>query len=233
MGQHNGVKHQASVMKVLNAALKAVDPYSAVNRALHSADTSGYDQVYVVGAGKAGAAMARAAEDALGGRIAGGWVVVKDGYADTGGAPLSRIEIAQAMHPVPDERGVRATTRLLEIADGAGENDLVLCLISGGGSALLAATAPGLSLEDLQATTSLLLRSGATINELNAVRKHLSAVSGGQLARRASPASVLSLILSDVIGSPLDVIASGPTAPQRLPVPMQPSVRRSFADLAF
>jgi hydroxypyruvate reductase len=168
-------------------------------------------EVYVLGAGKAGAAMSRAAEEAMGDRITGGLVIVKDGHGV--GAQLRHIELVEASHPVPDARGVEATARLLQIAERAGERDLVLCLISGGGSALLTSPAEGVSLEDVQSITQMLLKSGATINELNAVRKHLSRVSGGLLARAAAPAQVLSLILSDVTGSPLDVIASGPTAP--------------------
>ncbi|HKP52831.1 MAG TPA: glycerate kinase [Chloroflexia bacterium] len=204
-------------MSVLNAALQAADPYLATLRLLNFEldiiSNLNDGKGYVVGAGKAGEAMARAAEEVLGERIASGLVVVKEGYTGTGGAPLSRVMVCEAGHPVPDERGVSATTRLLEIVNGAQSGDLVICLISGGGSALLTAPAEGISLEDVQETTRLLLRSGATINELNAVRKHLSRISGGQLARAAAPAHVLSLILSDVTGSPLDVIASGPTAP--------------------
>ncbi|HEX9987285.1 MAG TPA: glycerate kinase [Chloroflexia bacterium] len=205
--------HRDVVMDVLGAALAAVDPYRAVLRALEATQIADAQRVYVLGAGKAGAAMSRAAEEAFGERIAGGLVLVKDGHGIPGGERLGRIELVEASHPVPDVRGVAATTRLLDIADRAGEGDLVVCLISGGGSALLTAPAEGISLEDVQATTQLLLRAGATINELNAVRKHLSQVAGGLLARRAAPADVLSLILSDVTGSPLDVIASGPTAP--------------------
>lgn len=220
-----GVHHRAIVLQVLNAALQAADPYLAVLSALRAEDTGAYNKIYVIGGGKAGAAMARAIEESLGERIVRGLVIVKEGHNEkTGGAPLplqaqdqgrllQRIELVEAAHPVPDGRCIAATSRMLEIADAADEDSLVICLISGGGSALLASTVDGISLEDLQATTGALLRSGATINELNAVRKHLSNVSGGQLARRASPARVLSLILSDVTGSPLDAIASGPTAP--------------------
>jgi glycerate 2-kinase len=153
--------------------------------------------------------MVAAAEEALGDRIAGGFVVVKDGCA----VPVRRVEIADAGHPVPDARGLAASARLLELAQGAGEEDLVLFLVSGGGSALTPAPAPPITLAEKQELTRLLLASGATIGELNAVRKHLSRFKGGQLARAASPASVLTLALSDVIGDPLDVIASGPTAP--------------------
>lgn len=205
--------HRDVVMDVLGAALAAVDPYRAVLWALQSTQVRNAQRVYVLGAGKAGAAMSRAAEEAFGERIAGGLVLVKDGHGLAGGGRLERIELVEASHPIPDRRGVEATGRLLEIADSAGASDLVVCLISGGGSALLPAPAEGISLEDMQSTTQLLLRAGATINELNAVRKHLSQVAGGLLARRAAPAGVLSLILSDVTGSPLDVIASGPTAP--------------------
>src|SRR5262245_42140237 len=166
-------------------------------------------RVVVLGCGKAGAAMARAVEGSLGDRVTEGFVVVKDGY----GGPTRRIRLAEAGHPVPDARGQRAAQRLLELARGAAADDLVIVLISGGGSALTPAPAPPITLEEKQATMRLLLEAGATINELNAVRKHLSLIKGGQLARAASPACVLTLVLSDVIGDPLDVIASGPTAP--------------------
>ena len=209
------------VMQVLRAALAAADPYRAVVAALtHNAKAAQMlasippeGKIYVVGAGKAGAAMSRAVEAVLGDRIASGLVIVKDGHVETGGAPLSRITLREAAHPVPDSRSVGATAELLSLVESTGAHDLVICLISGGGSALLTQPVEGIALEDVQAVTSLLLKSGATINELNAVRKHLSRVSGGQLARIAAPARVLSLILSDVTGSPLDVIASGPTVP--------------------
>jgi hydroxypyruvate reductase len=166
-------------------------------------------RVFLLGAGKASGAMAAAAEDVLGDRVAGGFVVVKDGY----GARLRRVEIAEAGHPVPDARGLAASARLLELARGAGEGELIVFLVSGGGSALTPAPAPPITLAEKQELTRLLLASGATIGELNAVRKHLSLFKGGQLARAAWPARVLTLALSDVIGDPLDVIASGPTAP--------------------
>ncbi len=166
-------------------------------------------RVLVLGAGKAGASMARSVEAMLGARVSEGFVVVKDGYR----LPTTRIEIAEAGHPVPDERGVAASARLLALAESATADDLVLFLVSGGGSALTPAPAPPVTLEEKQAVTRLLLDAGATINELNAVRKHLSRFKGGLLARAAAPATVLTLALSDVIGDPLDVIASGPTAP--------------------
>jgi glycerate 2-kinase len=212
-----GVRHRSVVTEVLNAALGAVNPYTAVLEALRSPqieeDIEPYKRVHVIGAGKAGAAMARACEEALGERIAGGLVIVKEGHALAHGQPHGRVEIVEAGHPVPDRRGEEATARLLDIAGSAGSDDLLICLISGGGSALLVSPAEGISLDDTQATTQLMLRAGATINELNAVRKHISRIAGGQLARAASSARVLSFILSDVVGSPVDVIASGPTAP--------------------
>jgi glycerate 2-kinase len=221
MEPEGGILHRSEVMAVLGAALEAVDPYGAVLKALREhpdalaalGSVRPGGRVYVVGAGKAGAAMAKATEDALGERIAEGLVIVKDGHASTGRGGLAFIETQEASHPVPDARGAEGTRRVLEIAGRAGEGDLVICLISGGGSALLTAPADGITLEDVQSLTAQLLRAGANIRELNTVRKHLSVVSGGQMARAASPARVLSLILSDVTGSPLDVIASGPTVP--------------------
>lgn len=167
------------------------------------------DRVLVLGLGKAGSAMAAAAERALGDAISDGLVVVKDGHT----APTARVRVVEAGHPVPDARGERAARELLDLARGAGERDLVLVLISGGGSALTPAPAPPVTLAEKQRLTRLLLNAGATIGELNAVRKHLSALKGGQLARAAAPARVVALVLSDVVGDPLDVIASGPTVP--------------------
>jgi hydroxypyruvate reductase len=163
----------------------------------------------VLGVGKAAGAMARAAEGILGDRVTEGFVVVKDGYA----VPTARIEVAEAGHPVPDARGLEASARLLTLASSASERDLVLVLVSGGGSALTPAPADPITLAEKQAVTRLLLEAGATIGELNAVRKHLSRFKGGLLARAAQPATVVTLALSDVVGDPLDVIASGPTVP--------------------
>ena len=196
-----------AVRVIWEAALAAGDVTPLVRAHLHL--DRDHARVFLLGAGKASGAMAAAAEQALGDRIAGGFVVVKDGY----GARLTRVEMAEAGHPVPDARGLAASRRLLEIARGAREDDLVLFLVSGGGSALTPAPAPPITLAEKQELTRLLLASGATIGELNAVRKHLSLFKGGQLARAAWPALVLTLALSDVIGDPLDVIASGPTAP--------------------
>jgi glycerate 2-kinase len=201
------VTSRDAVRAIWEAALAAGDVAPLVRA--HLRVDRRYARVFLLGAGKASGAMAAAAEDVLGDRVAGGFVVVKDGYA----ARLQRVEIAEAGHPVPDARGLAASARLLEVARGAGEDDLILFLVSGGGSALTPAPAPPITLAEKQELTRLLLASGATIGELNAVRKHLSLFKGGQLARAAWPAGVLTLALSDVIGDPLDVIASGPTAP--------------------
>jgi hydroxypyruvate reductase len=196
-------------LSIFRAALAAADPVDAGLRHLRKRDFSRYRHIYVVGAGKAGASMALAAERALGRRITGGLVNVKYGNS----AKLRRIELNSCGHPLPDEPGVAGSTRIAEIAAQAGEGDLVLCLISGGASALLPLPADPITLAEKQATTQLLLACGATIHEFNCVRKHLSRIKGGQLARLAAPATVESLLLSDVVGDDLDVIGSGPTAP--------------------
>ncbi len=162
----------------------------------------------VVGAGKASAAMARTLERNWRGELSG-LVVTRYGHA----VPCERIEIAEAAHPVPDENGVRAASRMLELVHGLTADDLVICLISGGGSALLTLPAAGLTLADKQAVNRALLRCGATISEMNCVRKHLSAIKGGRLALAAWPARVATLVISDVPGDDPAVIASGPTVP--------------------
>jgi glycerate 2-kinase len=213
-------KLRSQALKIFRAALDASDPAGAVLRHLRvSGDSlvagprkyalSSFHRVFVIGAGKAGAVMAQAIERLLGRGIDAGLINVKYGHV----AKLRRIELNECGHPVPDAAGVRGAERIAAIADGAGERDLVICLISGGASALMPSPAPPVTLEEKQAVTKLLLASGANIHEINAVRKHISQLKGGQLARRASPATVLSLLLSDVIGDDLDVIGSGPTAP--------------------
>jgi hydroxypyruvate reductase len=208
------------MMSVLAAALKAVDPAQAVRNCVRregsrlvvgdsAYDLDLYQRIFVVGAGKASGPMAQALEEILGDRLTGGVVNVKEGYA----VETQRIELVEAAHPVPDENGLRGTKRILEVAGAAGADDLVFCLISGGGSALMELPAGNISLDDLQQLTDQLLRSGATINEVNTIRKHISQVKGGGLARAAAPATLVALILSDVVGNPLDFIASGPTVP--------------------
>jgi len=209
-----------NLLDIFNAALAAVDPYNAVLKAvsiegtqLHVAnkkyDLAAYERIIVVGAGKATARMALAIESILADKLSAGLIVVKDGHT----ASLSIIDQVEAAHPVPNEAGITGTQGILNMVHAADEKTLVICLLSGGASALLVAPAAGVTLQGKQDATQLLLNAGASINELNTVRKHLSAVKGGGLARAANPAQLVTLILSDVIGDPLDVIASGPTAP--------------------
>lgn len=218
--QLSGQERKALALDLVRAALAAVEPGAAVHATvrLHGSilevdhqryDLSLYRHIYVIGGGKASAPMAQAIESILGDRITEGVISVKYGYT----APTTRIRIEQAGHPIPDERGMRATADMLALLRRAGPDDLVICLISGGGSALLVSPVPGISLTEERRLTNTLLRSGATINEINTVRKHLTQVKGGGLVREAAPATVISLILSDVLGDPLDVIASGPTVP--------------------
>ena len=162
----------------------------------------------IIGAGKASGAMAKALEDAWDIPL-DGLVVTRYGYR----LPTERLEVVEAAHPVPDAAGREAAKRIFQMVQGLTEDDLVLCLISGGGSALLAMPAEGISLEDKQAVNKALLASGATISEMNTVRKHLSAIKGGRLARAAYPAQVVSLMISDVPGDDASIIASGPTVP--------------------
>lgn len=210
----------ADLRRVFLAAVAAVEPRAAVRRLLgvedgrlvageHVTDLAGIERILVIGAGKAGAGMAAAVEDVLGERVGGGLVVVKGG--DLGAC--SRVDLVEAGHPLPDARGERAAARILGLARAADARTVVVCLLSGGASALLVAPAPGLTLEDKVATTRLLLASGADIAEVNTVRKHLSAVKGGRLAAAAAPAAVVSIVISDVVADRLDVIASGPTFP--------------------
>jgi hydroxypyruvate reductase len=197
-------------MAIFRAALAAADPTAAVVAALtRRRDLDRYQRIFVVGAGKAGGTMAKAAEKVLGKRIAAGCVNVKDGDP----ARCKRIELRPCGHPVPDERDLAGARRIVDLCGEAGAGDLVVCLISGGASALTPLPAPPVTLAEKRETTKLLLACGATIHELNAVRKHLSLFKGGLLAKAAAPARVLSLILSDVVGDNLDVVGSGPTAP--------------------
>ncbi len=211
------------VLDVLAAALQAVEPAQAVRSALQREGEVlrvakrtydlDYARIFVVGAGKAGDPMARAVEQLLGERVKAGLVVVKTGHVDRAQSANSAVQIVEASHPLPNEAGVAAGRQILALAEQASADDLVIVLLSGGGSALLVAPAPGLTLADLQAMTDALLASGADIREINCLRKHCSAVKGGQLARAVAPATLLTLVLSDVVGSPLDAIASGPTVP--------------------
>jgi glycerate 2-kinase len=205
---------------IFDASLAASDPTLLVRRSLqldgetlHAGkrlyDLARYENLYVVGAGKAAAKMTRAVEALLGERIAGGLVIVKHGHS----IPLGKLEIVEAGHPIPDPAGIKATEAILQLLRRTQKTDLILCLVSGGASALLSCPVVSLSLQDKQQTTQALLNCGARIQEVNAIRKHISRVKGGRLAELAYPSTVLSLILSDVIDDSMDNIGSGPTAP--------------------
>jgi len=205
---------------IFKAGVKAVDPERAVQKyvrrrgnQLFVGDCSyildSYKRIFLIGAGKGTAPMAKALEDILGERLTNGLIIVKYGH----GIPLEKTQTLEADHPIPDDAGLRATEELLRQVRKCTEEDLIICAFSGGGSALLPAPSPPLTLDQKQETTRLLLECGATINEINAIRKHLSRSKGGWLAKEAYPATVVSLLLSDVIGDRLDVIASGPTVP--------------------
>jgi hydroxypyruvate reductase len=228
----------AAVARIMAAALDAVEPGAAVRRYLRRDgqrlsigeriyDLTDYKRVFLVGAGKAGAPMAHAAANVLGDHLADGVVVVKEGHIEELQIADDRLQInptnlqsaiyhlqlIEAGHPIPDQRGVDGAQRIAELLARTTERDLVIALISGGGSALLTLPAPGVTLADMQALTAALLACGASINEINTLRKHLDQLKGGGLARMADPAALATLILSDVVGNPLDVIASGPTVP--------------------
>lgn len=206
----------------LDAALEAVDPTDTVRSRVvlkgaslkiggQSFNLKNFRNIYVVGGGKASGLMAEALEGILGDFITDGTVNIPHGTLDQ--YETRRIKLHGASHPVPDKAGIKGTRRILNLVDQADEKDLVICLISGGGSSLMPLPRSGISLSDMKNITEALLKSGATINEINTVRKHISDFKGGWLAKRAYPATVVSLSLSDVVGDPLDVIASGPTVP--------------------
>jgi hydroxypyruvate reductase len=201
--------HGAHLAALRAAALRAVDPASAVRRFFSPADVAGAERVFVVGAGKAGAAMARAAAEILGERLTAGVIAVPQ--LPTSAA--ERITFIEGGHPTPTEGTLLAGRAIADLLAQATARDLVVALISGGGSALLELPVEGLALADLRITNQQLLLSGAAVHEINVVRQRLSQLKGGGLARLAYPARVLGLILSDVVGNPLGLIASGPTVP--------------------
>ncbi|MDA8103952.1 MAG: glycerate kinase [Nitrospiraceae bacterium] len=200
--------------KIFRAALRAADPYKSVRRHLDMVRAvftgGGFSSLLVAGFGKASCPMAQAVEDSISDIVEKGIVVTK--YRHCEGYDFRKIAVREAGHPLPDENGRKAAGEIIGLLRGADKKTLVLCLISGGGSALLVSPCEGITLSDKQEVTELLLKAGAGIHELNAVRKHLSGVKGGRLAEAAYPARVLSLIISDVIGDDPDVIASGPTS---------------------
>jgi len=200
--------------------LKQVDPVVAIKKYVrrnghklivngNDFDLVNYNNIYVIGMGKASAAMAKGLEEVLGTMITGGIINVKYGHS----LPLENIKVIEASHPVPDKSGVKGTYEIVDLLKQTNEKDLIFCLISGGGSALLPAPPEPITLEDKQKLTDELLKCGAKIHEINIIRKQLSNTKGGKLAHLAYPSTLISLILSDVIGDDLDIIASGPTAP--------------------
>jgi glycerate 2-kinase len=211
--------------EIFKSSVKAVDPYSAVKRFVRvegnslilsvkdqtmvKLDLTKYDRISIVGGGKATAPMARAIEDLFGEKIHQGLINVKYGFTQ----PLTITKITEANHPLPDQNGVKGTKKILDFLQSAGEKDLIFSLISGGGSALLPQPAGKISLSEKQELTSSLLSCGASIDEINTVRKHISSSKGGQMARAAYPATTVNLMLSDVVGDKMDVIASGPFTP--------------------
>ena len=213
-------KARELALKSLESALNAVDSKQIIrsklllkNSTLHidkcSFDLKKIKNVYVIGGGKASGSMAEALEQILGSHIKNGLVNVPRGSKNK--AEVTKFH--EASHPIPDEAGVDGTRRMLKIAEQAKENDLIICLISGGGSSLMPLPRGEISIADKKEITNALLKCGATINEINTIRKHISDFKGGWLAKKAYPATILNLILSDVVGDPLDFIASGPTVP--------------------
>jgi len=213
-------KLRGDARAIFDAGLKAVDSIKAVKNHINrdgntlrvqgiEYDVGAYENIYMIGMGKAAASMAKAVEDIIGDKLTAGIVNVKYGHT----VPLNKIKINEAAHPVPDDAGLKGSQEIIELLKKTGEKDLVICLISGGGSALLPLPAGNLTLEDKQVVTKLLLECGADIHEINSIRKQISAVKGGRLAAFVYPSTLISLILSDVIGDDLDVIASGPTVP--------------------
>ncbi len=218
----NTERARKDVLAIFQAGVKAVDPAQALHDHIRlegdrlsvgekTYNLSIYDNISVIGAGKASAAMARAMEKILGGRLDSGFVNTKYGHA----LALEKVQVTEGGHPVPDEAGFRGARQIVRFLQQVDEKDLVFFLISGGGSALLPYPYEGLTLENKQHVTKILLEAGANIHEINTLRKHLSQVKGGRLAKIAYPATLISLILSDVIGDDLDSIASGPTVPDR------------------
>ncbi|MFQ5957233.1 MAG: DUF4147 domain-containing protein, partial [Candidatus Brocadiales bacterium] len=205
---------------IFNHALEAVDPSQLVREnvklyghtlkvAERRYDLRGIRRVFLIAVGKASASMAKALEGILGNRLDNGLAIVKYGH----GLSLKRTSIIEAGHPVPDKKSVEAANAILKLASDVGKKDLVFCLLSGGGSSLLCRPPKGVAIRDIRSLTGLLISSGADIKEMNIVRKQLSFVHGGRLAKAIYPAPVINLILSDVVGNQLDMVASGPTLP--------------------
>jgi glycerate-2-kinase len=195
--------------RLMYSKVKVAEEKLAINNEIF--DLRDFRRIFVVGGGKASGYMAEAIEEILGERISDGVIVVPYGTSKKFKTRIIRVH--EASHPIPDQSSIEGAKKIMELTEKAEKDDLVICLISGGGSSLMAYPREGITLEDKRKVTEILLKCGATINEINTVRKHLSKFKGGQLARSVYPATLISLLLSDVIGDPLDVIASGPTTP--------------------
>src|SRR4030042_6933957 len=210
------IDHKTTVKEIFCSALRAVDPYELIKSyrdyILSSYHSYNSKRLLVVGFGKSDCQMAKGIEDTVWDLIESGIVITKYGHCLSPYKP-EKIQFYEAGHPVPDENGLKGTKEIIRLLKDSDENTLVVCLISGGGSALLISPYKGITLEEKQKITDLLLRAGASIVEINTVRKHISRVKGGRLAELAYPAKIVSLILSDVFGNGMDVIASGPTSP--------------------
>ena len=212
----NTMRQDAATL--FNSALGAVNAFTAIKKCCRresetlyvenrSFDLTTFNHIYVIGAGKATALMAAAIEEILEGKITDGIINVKYGHT----APLNKITLIEAGHPIPDTNGYQGARGMIRLAERAGVDDLIICLLSGGGSALLPVPADSISLSDKQQTIATLLSCGASINEINALRKHMSMIKGGRLTETSWPATVITLIISDVVGNRVDIIASGPT----------------------
>ena len=211
-------KLRADARDIFFAGVESADPFAAVTKAVQlrnnrlqvekrTYDLSAFDNIFLAGCGKAAARMALALQTLLGDRLSKGIVIVKYGHQ----LALEKIQVLEAGHPIPDQSGLDGAHQIIELARRSGERDLLFLLLSGGGSALLPCPAEGLTLADKQRTTEILLKSGAAIQEINAVRKHISRIKGGRLAQLAAPSQMISLILSDVVNDSVEAIASGPT----------------------
>mgnify|MGYP002641078043 FL=1 len=229
MNMENGLmrKIRSDAIKIFKESIRAVNPYNAVKRFVHvdgdrltvgtedstplEINLADYERIFLVGGGKATAPMAKAVEELLGKRVSEGMINVKYGFS----TDLTYTRITEANHPLPDANGVEGTRKMLDLLNSAGEKDLIFSLISGGGSALLVYPVGDITLKEIQELTQMLLACGATIHEINCLRKHISAIKGGQMARAAYPATTVNLMLSDVVGDSMDVIASGPFVPDR------------------
>lgn len=210
------------LLEILRNSIEVVEPYKLVKKQVilnrdifkikdNIYNINDFNKIIVIGGGKATASIACAIEEIFKDKISDGIINVKYGYREE----LRKIRIIEAGHPIPDKKGVDGTKEIIKLINKKEPNNLILCLISGGGSALLCSPSDGITLKDKQITTDLLLKCGANIEEINIVRKHISKVKGGRIVRLAYPAKVISLILSDVIGDKLDIIASGPTVADR------------------